>query len=273
MDWSKTQTVFIVIFAVLNIALYNLYHDRMTATEDLDVIADKSIELRLKEDEITVEPLPKIKEGDLYISGKPHMFMQSEVMHISNQNFYIEEDGQTLISSLTQPIMLDDITSEDLTAFVKQYVYKGEHYVLSEIDEENEQAIFFQKVNERPIYYDEHAKLIVKWNKDNLVRSYEMNMLSEMEPFEHQAPLVEPIAIIEKLYLQKLIEPKDHIVDVNIGYTFMSELSQREVFVATWEIRVENESLNTTESFFVNAVDGTILNIATGDEEQEEEEE
>lgn len=273
MDWSKTQTVFIVIFLVLNIALYNLYHDRMTATEDLDIIADKSIELRLKEDEITVEPLPRIKEGDLYISGKPHTFMQSELMHVANQNFYIEEDGETLISSLTQPVTLDEISGEELTTFVKQYVYNGDQYVLSEIDDDQQQATFFQKVNERPIYYDEHAMLTVEWNKDKLVRSYEMTMLSEMEPFEHQAPLVEPIAIIEKLYLQKLIEPKDHIVDVSIGYTFMSELSQREVFVATWELRVENDSLKTTESFFVNAVDGTLLNIATDDEEQEEEEE
>lgn len=272
MDWSKTQTIFIVIFFVLNVALYNLYRERTEGTEGLDVIADKSIELRLKEDEITVEQLPNIKEGDLYISGKPHTFMLHEVADIPNQNFYVEEDGHTLVSSLTQPVKLDNVSTGSLKSFVEQYVYKGEEYMLWQIDEEEEQAIFFQKTSERPIYYDEYAMLTVEWNKEQLVRSYTMTMLSEMEPFEHQAPLVEPIAIIEKLYLQKLLEPKDHIVDVNIGYTFMSELSQREVFVATWEIRVENDSLKTEESFFVNAVDGTILTVPAKDEEDEREE-
>lgn len=269
MDWSKTQTVFIIIFLVLNVALYGLYKERMSGTEDLDVIADKSIELRLKEDEITVKKLPNIKEGDLYISGKPHAFKKRE-LNMSNQNFYIEEDGYTLISSLKQPITLEEVSERTLKEFVARYVYRGNDYVLGEIDEDEQRAIFFQKTSERPIYYDEHAMLTIEWNKDNLVRSYTMTMLSEMEPFEHQAPLIEPIAIIEKLYLQKLLEPKDQIQNVNIGYTFMSELSQREVFVATWEIRVKNDSLKTEESFFVNAVDGTILTIVSNEEEEEE---
>lgn len=189
---------------------------------------------------------------------------------MSNQNFYIEEDGYTLISSLKQPITLEEVSERTLKEFVARYVYRGNDYVLGEIDEDEQRAIFFQKTSERPIYYDEHAMLTIEWNKDNLVRSYTMTMLSEMEPFEHQAPLIEPIAIIEKLYLQKLLEPKDQIQNVNIGYTFMSELSQREVFVATWEIRVKNDSLKTEESFFVNAVDGTILTIVSNEEEEEE---
>ena len=255
---------------MLNVALYGLYKDRMSGTEDLDVIADKSIELRLKEDKITVEQLPNIKEGDLYISGKPHLFTESELDHISNQNFYIEEDGYTLISSLLQPVTLDEITEQTLKEFTDSYVYKGSDYILAELNKEEQKAVFLQKTSERPIYYDEHGILTIEWNKDNLIRSYTMTMLSEMEPFEHQAALVEPIAIIEKLYLQKLLEPKDQITDVNIGYTFMSELSQREVFVATWEIRVKNDSLKTEESFFVNAVDGTILTIVSNEEEEEE---
>ena len=271
MDWSKTQTIFIVIFFVLNVALYNLYRERTEGTEGLDVIADKSIELRLKEDEITVEPLPNIKEGDLYISGKPHRFTLQEVAHMANQHFYIEEDGHTLVSSLTQPVKLDDVSTEALKAFAEQYVYNGSQYLLWQIDEEKQKATFFQKTSERPIYYDEYAMLTVEWNKEQLVRAYTMTMLSEMEPFEHQAPLIEPIAIIEKLYLQKLLQPKDHIVDVNIGYTFMSELSQREVFVATWEIRVENDSLKTDESFFVNAVDGTVLTVPKDEKDEKEE--
>lgn len=270
MDWSKTQTVFIIIFFILNVALYNLYRERTEGTAGLDVIADKSIELRLKEDEITVEPLPNIKEGDLYISGKPHMFTENEVSDMPSQSFYLEDANHTLISTFTDPIKLEDVSASALKQFAEQYVYKGKEYRLWQIDKEKQQAIFFQQVNERPIYYDEYAMLTIEWSKDEFVRSYTMTMLTEMEPFEHQAPLVEPIAIIEKLYLQKLLQPKDHIIDVNIGYTFMSELSQREVFVATWEIRVENESLKTKESFFVNAVDGTILTVPATEDEKEE---
>lgn len=250
--------------------LYSLYVDRKNAAQDLDIIADKSLEVRLKEDQIIVDKLPTVENSDLYISGKRHEFTLREVAAIPNQNFYIEEDGYTLIGTLTQPVILKEMTEEALTKFVQEHVYSGDQYKLWKIDEKNQKALFFQTTSDRPIYYEEHAALEVEWNKDNIIRLYRLSTVTEMEPFEHQAPLVEPIAVIEKLYLQKLLEPKDHIVDVNIGYTFMSELSQREVFVATWEVRVENEALNTKKSFFVNAVDGTILNIEPQLQDKEE---
>ncbi|OCS87922.1 two-component system regulatory protein YycI [Caryophanon tenue] len=270
MDWSKTQTIFIIVFLILNMFLYSLYIDRKNAAQDLDIIADKSLEVRLKEDRITMEELPEIEDGDLYISGKRHKFTLNEVADMPEQNFYVEDTGYTLTGTLNQPQTLKTIDAESLTEFVEDYVYLGDQFTLWEIDEDEQRAIFFQKTSDRPIYYEEDAVLEIEWNKDNLIRMYKMSMLTEMEPFEHQAPLVEPVAVIEKLYLQKLLEPKDHIKAVSIGYTFMSALSQREVFVATWEVHVENKELQTEESFFVNAVDGTILNITPSERVDDE---
>ena len=38
----------------------------------------------------------------------------------------------------------------DFTEFLSKYVLNGEEYVLWEVDEENRQALFFQKVNDNP---------------------------------------------------------------------------------------------------------------------------
>ena len=74
MDWSKTKTIFIIVFSILNVFLYSVYINNYNEEQELEVLGESNIESDLKNANISVGNLPVSTEKVTYVSGKINTF-------------------------------------------------------------------------------------------------------------------------------------------------------------------------------------------------------
>ncbi|MGE7984221.1 two-component system regulatory protein YycI [Solibacillus sp. NPDC093137] len=261
LDWSKTKTIFIWVFLVLNIFLYTQYLESYKEGEKIEVLGETvEIEARLKEDNITYIALPNNKESAAYYSGQIKNFSPSEVPYFPNQSAKIENNNK-LIVTMDKPVKLQKSDTRDsYTEFVHNNVYEGNSYVLWNIDEEKREATFFQKVNDVTLYYNVRGYVKLYWDNDNRIVSYEQTMLEKHEKLDKQQNLLTARQVLQILYGKNLLKPNSQITEMNLGYSTIVQLTQTQVFAPTWEVRVKLAD-DTEEIHFVNAVQGRIVEI------------
>ena len=257
MDWNKTKTIFIIVFSILNIFLLSLYLNRYNASQQIGERNDTPIEEKLYLDNIKItETNNEIKEA-FYVSGNVHNFSLEEIEGLDNQTFEIPTSYK-LVSTFTEPIKITD--ENTLEKIVNEQVMRGSSYGLWEIDDENKTAILFQKVNKRLVYYNTNAKLVVHWNDDNELIGYEQTILDNLEDYNVSQKLLTHVQAITRLYDNSLLKPDSKIKQIDLGYSTLAQLTETQVFAPTWHILVELLD-GTIEEYFVNAVEGRVIEI------------
>lgn len=261
LDWSRTKTIFIWVFLVLNLFLYTQYLESYKEGEKIEVLGETmEIEARLKEDNITYIALPNNKESAAYYSGQIKNFSPSEVPYFKNQSAKIENNNK-LIVTMDKPVKLQKSDTRDsYTDFVHNNVYEGDSYVLWDIDKEKKEATFFQKVNDVTLYYNVRGYVKLYWDDENHIVSYEQTMLEKHEKLDKQQNLLTARQVLQILYGKNLLKPDSQITEMNLGYSTIVQLTQTQVFAPTWEVRVKLTD-DTEEIHFVNAVQGRIVEI------------
>lgn len=268
MDWSKSKSIFIVVFLILDVFLYSLYLNRHTEAQQVPILGEKNIEVRLKDDNITYGALPTNIEKASYISGRVKNFEEEKVQLKNVQTATIENNNK-LIVQLREPVKIPNTLEEaNFSEFLKQYVYNGANYSLWLVDEENRRATFFQSVNNRTIYYNNNGVLTVYWNEDNEIVMYEQTILEKIEEYEEEETLLTPIQVIQALYAKGMLKPDSRITNMKLGYSTLVQLTTQ-VFVPTWEVQV-NTSDDNTEEYFVNAVEGKVIDVQIDSSKVEE---
>jgi len=261
LDWSRTKTIFIWVFLILNLFLYTQYLESYKEGEKIEVLGETmEIEARLKGDNITYIALPNNKESAAYYSGQIKNFSPSEVPYFTNQSAKIENNNK-LIVTMDKPVKLQKSDTRDsYTDFVHNNVYEGDSYVLWGIDEEKKEATFFQKVNDVTLYYNVRGYIKLYWDDNNRIISYEQTMLEKHEKLDKEQNLLTARQVLQILYGKNLLKPDSQITEMNLGYSTIVQLTQTQVFAPTWEVRVKRAD-DTEEIHFVNAVQGRIVEI------------
>lgn len=240
--------------------MYSQYLNSYSEAQKVGVLGEKTIEPRLKEDNITYVTLPSNIETASYISGKVKNFHSTELPYFTNQNAEIENESK-LIVKLNNPIKLKSLgDKESFTEFLHMYVYEGASYALWSVDKEKREAIFFQHVNDRTLFYNVSGFVKIYWNLDEEVYMYEQTMLEKLEELEQQENIFEPIQIIQVLYAENLLKADSRITSMKLGYSTLVQLTQTQVFAPTWEVRVHTKD-GEVEEYFVNAVEGKVIDI------------
>ncbi|MFC7366338.1 MULTISPECIES: two-component system regulatory protein YycI [Bhargavaea] len=266
MDWSKTKTIFIVVFAILNVFLFSLYLNR---SENLEVLGETSIEDRLRVDDITYGDLPETKEA-FRVSGELMPVSTTELRELAGQTPRITGEN-TLISELEEPFGLEDSKGKlNFEDFLEKYVTNGKDYTLWEVDEENRVATFFQEYDGRTIFYNENSTLTVHWNAEREVTRYEQSMLYNLKDINEKKTLNTPLQAISLLSRSGSLQPGSDVREVKLGYSPLVQLTQTQVLVPTWHIHVELDD-GTTADHFVNAVDNKIMDKLSEPDTEEEE--
>lgn len=272
MDWSKSKSIFIFVFLILNVFLYTQYLGVYTQGQQVGILGEKTIETELKDDNITYIELPNTIKSVSYISGKVRQFNETDFPKNSLMDIDIE-DQHLIKATFNTPIELREIQDQALVDFVNYYVDEGDRYVLWEVNEENRYALFFQRINDRTLYYNVSGFVKIYWNEDEEVYKYEQTMLEKIEELEQEEVVFSPIQVIRALYLKNLLNSNSHVTSMNLGYSTLVQLKQSKVFVfaPTWEVRVRTED-GENEEHFVNAVEGKVIDIQLSSMEKEEEE-
>ena len=272
MDWSKSKSIFIVVFLILNIFLYTQYVNVYTQGQKVEVLGGKTTEAQLKDDNITYITLPNTVDNVSYLSGKMRNFKENELPPNNLVDIDIIED-YIMRATFKNPISLSDSSNETIfKEFANTYVHEGDNYVLWEVNEEQQYALYFQKINDRTLYYNSSGYLKVYWDELDEIYAYEQTMLEKIEEYEQKDSTIPPIQVLQALYSRNLLKADSRIIDMNLGYSTLVQLTQTQVFAPTWEVRVRTAD-GLTEEHFVNAFDGKVLEIQKSSNTLEDEEE
>lgn len=259
LDWNKTKSIFIIVFAILNVFLYSLYVERSSEAENFTLLGEGPIEQKLEDDDITYSELPENDRQEPYVHGTTKDFLAEEIPGDDLQINIL--DGEFLNVVFNDPVLLP-LTEDgdpDLQTFVADNILGGEDYTLWEVDAAQGRAVFFQEVNGRPLYYSENAKLTIYWNDLQEVTRYEQSMFDDIIPQELDQNLIPAIQAIHTLYQRTVLQPGTHVESAELGYSVFVQISEgRKMFLPTWHI-VASLDDGTSEEYFVNAVkDGVI---------------
>ncbi|MGG0656080.1 two-component system regulatory protein YycI [Rummeliibacillus pycnus] len=273
MDWNKTKTIFIIVFSILNVFLYTMYVKNYNEDKEVQLLGgDTDISTRLKDENITVKSQPVEGENVSYISGKIKQFTPNELSYLPNQHIQIP-NGTVIKSKITNPSPLTEITEDTLTQFVEKNLYKGSSYKLWKIDMDEKQAIFFQSSENRMIYYNQNAEIILHWNDDLEITRYEQTMFDSLKSFGEKYTLFSSQQAIKAVFDQGYLTANSTITKTQLGYSTLVLLTETQVLSPTWYIHVvfpKDENGEKKEAdYFVNAVDNSIVDIEQNAKEKE----
>lgn len=268
MDWSKTKTIFIIVFLILNIFLLFLFIEKYEDSQ-LETIGDLSTTERLADENVTLGELPDVEDSQPYLNAEFYRFMSADLQTLEGQKATIRE-GQILESVISDPIAIEDPEDpEELNELLADYAFNGGEYTFWEYDEEDNQLLYFQAYNDLTLYYNLNAQIAVQLNENNEAISYEQTYLTSFEEFTEEQELREPRAVLETFYDRNLIQPNSTATDLKLGYypLFVQETGGDTEAVATqvltpaWKMTIENEDGSRNE-LFMNAVDGSIYDMS-----------
>ena len=253
MDWSKTKTIFIVVFLILDAFLLYQYIEKKTSN-DYEYFAESSFEEELKENEITYTTLPNQTTKEQYLNATSKRFTKEEVKKLKNQTFtYFNE--QKLVSKFDKTFLVSgDLYSEALDVFVHENVLYGEDYRFWKIDENTNSIIYYQTYNGKMIFNNSNAKLVLFMNSEHQITSYEQTYLENIEKFNEEEEVLQSLKAIRMLYTKGYIPSKSEITTVELGYYDLIQLTSSHVLRPVWHI-----VLNEETDLFVNAFDGQII--------------
>lgn len=268
LDWSKTKTIFIIVFSLLNVFLYSLYVNRYNEDQDVEKVGEASLEERLEDENITVKGLPAKNEKISYISGQIKHFKPADSKKFDNQH-YDMTNGSMRTVKFEKPILLRNIKdATSFAEFMQKYVYEGETYKLWRIDEEKREATFFQQIDNRVIYFNENARITLHWNKDLAVTGYEQTMFESLDAFGEKSKGFTASEAIKVLYEKGLLKQDSKINKPQLGYYTFAPLIETQVLAPTWHIRVDFADGDEAD-YFVNAVDGQVIDIQAIENDKE----
>lgn len=263
MDWNKTKTIFIIVFSILNVFLYSMYVNRYNEAQMIEPIGSTDISTRLKDENITIKSSQVDGESVSYISGKVKQFTEKELSSLQNQNVQII-NGTEIQARITKLSSLPAITDEVLSDFVKKQVYKGSSYKLWKINKKDREAIFFQSSDEYMIYYNQNATVKVHWNDRLEITDYEQKMFDSLKGFGEKSTLMAQRAI-ETIFDNGYLPANSTVSKVQLGYSTLVPLTETQVLCPTWYIHItlpkDVNGERKEANYFVNAVDGTIVDI------------
>ena len=245
--------------------MFSLYLNRYNEALNVEEPMDTPIEERLQSDNIKVPKTESYIQEASYVSGNVHLFSAEELNELSNQTLEVK-DGIQLIGTFKESLPVT--TENSIEKLVKENIIRGDSYGLWKIDEEEQSATFFQKVNDRLVYHNKNAQIIVYWNDEKELIRYEQTVLDNLEDYDESKKLVSPMLVIRVLYSSSLLKTDSTVKDIRLGYSTLATLTETQVFAPTWYVPVELSD-GTMEEYFVNAVEGRISEIPKKTEQPE----
>lgn len=266
MDWNKTKSIFIIVFSILNIFLYYLYLDRYTESANVPVLTESSVDDRLKGDNISYsEDLPEKVEDEPYISGTRKIFTKEDAPG-KDIKISIKEDNLLSVNFNEPKPLPEGDAKETLEDFLEEDVYKGEEYILWEINEEEKKAVFSQVVNGKTLFHSDSGQITLYWNEDGDIIRYEQTIFEDLVQNAQEKKLISAKRAIETLYQKSALQQNTFVESADLGYSVYVAVSDNtRMFLPTWRIQATLED-GSKEEYFVNAVKDGVIEFNTEEE-------
>lgn len=253
MDWSRTKTIFIVTFLMLNIFLTWQLIETNNANQ-ISMITEATIQERLKQNNVTIDvELPEEELPGLHVIGKNVPLPDMSIPLLENQNAEILDD-RVIFSVLDEPFVINrEQFSTDLTAFLSTYIFKGNEYRYGRYDAETMQIFLYQTYEGKTAYTFGDEPLVLQLDDSQRIVSYQQSYFEFEELEGREREMLSSLKAIEVLLNDQLIGMNDTITNIEFGYySFFSIQGDAQVFAPMWKVIVGEET------YLVNAIEGSV---------------
>lgn len=259
MDWSRTKTIFIVTFMLLNIFLgYQLSEKH----SQLDELTLPELESRIEEQEIEI----MIDDVEEEFMGAPITAYQRSFQEVLIEQSLEAQTPQfvnetTIYSVLDSPYRLPNVNLQaSIDAFLQQYVFRGEEYELAVHDEELGIIGIYQTFDGKKIdeYERDNFHITLELNEEGDIIAYTQRYMNITEQGEEQE-LLTPIRAIEVLLNDtgEGIGAGSEVTSAELGYYNLMEVEANfQIFAPVWRVVIDEET------HYVNAMTGEVQRIS-----------
>lgn len=273
-EWSKTTTIFIIAFLILDIFLAVEYFKKKEERPENIVKMTRQQEMEA-EGIKNLKRLPTTVEKGSYITAQRKSFSKEEIESLRNQkpiNSLSEpkEDNPVneLNMGLTAPYALieSDLASR-ANEFVAKQLLNGNNYKLWKIDKVSRQIIYYQTYNGRTLFEGEGTdanmgKITIYYNDKNEVTGYTQSMLTDIKELENPEPMLSASEAVNVIYSQGRLQENSEIIEWELGYYTQYPLPTFRNLAPAWRIEIKRKDENGQEiyeEFMVHAIDGEII--------------
>ncbi len=261
---------------VLNLFLVQEFLDKINTTTYDPLEKQSPIEEQLSAQGITYD----LPEGDLkesYVSAPRYQLTEEDITALegfsdqqligltSSQNAVLSLDTvlegepslfnmEIITSEFKKPLELDlENNLSGSIETIKSNIIKGDSYVFWNHYEDENVLLFFQRQNNKTVYFNDSAALIVLLNEEGNAIQYRQTMLDDLEDRPDEQTITDPINAIYSVWSNTVTGiPTDSHITLDLGYQTLVPLDDGvQVFVPTWDVIVNEQS-----HFFVNAMEG-----------------
>lgn len=251
MDWSKTKTIFIAVFLVLDIFLAVMFFNKYGASR-FQVIKQTTIEDKLHEDGIRYKEMPDDSGERSIITAKPKTFSENDLLFLTGQA--VKNKGTRIESILKEPYQTDGAERSKLNSFVKNNVFQGNEYAYGGRD--GDEVTYYQKIKGQKLFENSKGILVLTLDDEENIIKYYQTMLSVFEENQNEEKIFPSLKALDALYQNGLIRPDSEIGDVELGYYTLAQFTEIQVLSPTWYFQLKKG--DETEEVYVNAFDGSI---------------
>ncbi|MCA1054917.1 two-component system regulatory protein YycI [Rossellomorea aquimaris] len=262
MDWSKTKTIFIVVFLILDIFLLSIFIKKISEPEILSG-ADNQQSLESLNisypSEVTSSSKSTLIES--YISAKTKKFTKEETKDMKKQEISILTEN-TLYSTLENPYPLgeqlsDEQLKDEMKDFIKEYVMDGDQYTYREYNGDEKTISYNQTYDGKTLFQNANAEIVFALNNENEIVSYKQTMMEDIKSFGEERKILSPLDALQILADSNKIASESKVTSFEAGYS-TDVLSDYQVVMApTWHFTVKKGEKK--QDLFINAIDGNII--------------
>jgi regulatory protein YycI of two-component signal transduction system YycFG len=263
MDWSKTKTIFIIVFLILNIFLLSIFIKKISAPEVLTG-SDTPLSLEFYNisypSEITATPKTELNESN--IRAKTKKFTDTTVKEdLKNQEVNVLAEN-SLYSTLEDPYPLGDklsekVLKEKMNGFIKEYVMNGDQYIYREFNDQEKTISYNQTYEGKPLFHNANAEIVFDLNNENEIVSYKQTMVEDIQDFGEERNILPPLDALKILTDSNKVPSDSKVTDYEIGYSTNVFSEYQIVMAPTWHFTLIKGE--TKQDLFINAIDGTII--------------
>lgn len=267
MDFKRVEGIFLVVFLFLNMFLFYVYQEGKTEQKIVTTGAiSDNIEERLRSDEINIPHSlsEKVQQG-YYLSAEESEFLPDIKEILKGQEWQV--NGSQLIGNMTfspDVILSDGDEAQQIKKFINTdgTVFNGNEYVWNENETQAGTHYVFNQEFEGISFFDETSELTVNLTKDNLdslsIDQYEQTYLSNIEALRDPQNLISEREAVISLYTNNKLQSGNKIKWIELGYTWIFTVREKNVYIPAWFIAVEGNK-NNVQIERVNAFSNAIL--------------
>ncbi|WP_407269407.1 two-component system regulatory protein YycI [Radiobacillus sp. PE A8.2] len=249
MQWGQIKTLFILCFLILDIFLIQQF--LVSREPDIPYLPESTVEEIVKTNIKGVEDIPTETTQASYLYASRKQFTEEEkamVSSFTNQETEIVNNN-LIVSLFKEPLAYNQDNPSDI---LPNYVLYSDQYVYWGKNDASNTLIYFQKSDDKPIYYNSGGILLIFLNEEGEMVQYVQTMLTKEEDEEDQYDLINAFDAVTYLYRSNSLIEEDEITDYRIGYhTVIPLYDGVQVFAPAWKITV-----NGQKNYIVNAIEG-----------------